>query len=71
MHDEWIHGSSLRAEAGDAIAAGFGGAEFELEERRVAGVDDGEVVGHLCHLWLPWNLRSRRGLHTYSCTAIS
>ena len=50
MHDERVHGSSLGAEAGDAIAAGFGGAEFELEERRVAGVDDGEVVGHYCNL---------------------
>ena len=46
VHDKRVHGPGLGAEAGSAIAAGFRGAEFELEEGRVARVDDGEVVGH-------------------------
>ena len=44
MHNKGIHSSGLRAEACGAISACFRGAEFELEEGRVAGVDYGEVV---------------------------
>lgn len=31
MDDKWIHVACFRAEAGNAIAALFGGAEFEFE----------------------------------------
>ena len=46
MHQERVQLAGVRAEAGDAIAALFGCAEFELEGRLVASVDDAEVVGH-------------------------
>lgn len=56
MYDEGIHLAGFGGEAGDAIATLFRGAEFELEEGRVQGVDYGEVVGHcrgrLGKLWL-------------------
>jgi len=48
VDDELVHVLCFIAEAGDAIAADFGGAEVEFEERVVAGADYGEVVGH-CH----------------------
>lgn len=35
------------AEARDTIAARFGGAEREVEERHVSGGEDCEVVGHV------------------------
>jgi hypothetical protein len=46
MHDELVHiprGLAV-AEAGDAIATGFGGAKGEFEERGVGRRDDAEVV---------------------------
>lgn len=46
MYDELVHVLCLVAESCGAIAAGFGGAELQLEERVVARADDGEVVGH-------------------------
>ena len=65
MHDEGVHGPGLGAEARRTIAAGFGGAEFELEEGRVARVDDGKIVGHvfLSHLQLGAGSRRYSGRH--------
>lgn len=50
MYDEGVHFAGFGAEARDAIAAGFGGAEFELEEGLVSGSYDAEVVRHGCDL---------------------
>ena len=52
MHDEGVHLSCFGGEACNAITALFGGAELELEERFVVGVDDAEVVRHrgFCNL---------------------
>ncbi len=47
VHQERIQLAGFRAEAGDAIAALLRGAEFELEGRLVARVDDAEIVGHI------------------------
>ena len=48
MDDELIH--ILRciweSEPGDAIAAGFGGSEGDVEEGDVCRGENGEVVGH-------------------------
>ena len=46
MHEERVQLAGFRAEASDAIAALFRGAEFELEGWLVARVDDAEVVRH-------------------------
>ena len=46
MDDERVHMACLLTEAGNAIAALLGGAEFELEERLVLGAYYAEVVGH-------------------------
>ena len=46
VYDEWIHVAGLLTEAGDAISALLGSAEFELEQRLVSRADDAEVVGH-------------------------
>lgn len=46
MHKERVQLAGFWAEAGDAIAALFRGAEFQLEGRLVARIDDTEVVGH-------------------------
>lgn len=46
VHEEGVQISGFLAEAGDAISALLGGAEFDLEGRLVAGVDNAEVVGH-------------------------
>lgn len=47
MQDELVQMASLVAEAGLAVAALLGRAEFVLEERVVLGADDGEVIRHL------------------------
>lgn len=46
VDDELVHvlGGVREAEARDAISAAFGGAEGDVEERRVAGGEDCEVV---------------------------
>ncbi len=46
VDDEGVHVAGFGGEAGDAVAALFGGAEFELEERLVVSADYAEVVGH-------------------------
>ena len=46
MREVWVQLPGFLGEAGDAIAALLGGAEFELEEGLVAGVYYAEVVGH-------------------------
>ena len=46
VHNKRVHGPGLGTEPRGAIAACFRGTEFEFEQGRVAGVDDGEVVGH-------------------------
>ena len=46
VHDEGVHLAGFGGEAGNAVAALFGGAEFKLEEGFVLGVDYGEVVRH-------------------------
>ena len=46
VYDERVHVACFLTEAGDAIPALLGSAEFELEQRLVSGADDAEVVGH-------------------------
>lgn len=48
VRDELVHVPRYVcvAEARDAVAACFGGAEGEGEEGVVVGADDGEVIGH-------------------------
>ena len=47
VYDERIHLTCFHSETSDTIAALFRGAEFELEEWFVIGVDNAEIVGHL------------------------
>lgn len=64
VHQERIQLAGFRAEASDAIAALLRSAEFELEGRLVARVDDAEVVGHcrrkscigVMVLWVEWDV---------------
>lgn len=44
VNDKRIHLSCLGAESSNAVAALFGSAKLELEERVVARADDAEVV---------------------------
>lgn len=46
MHDERVQVAGFLGEPGHAVAALLRGAEFELEDGLVLGVDDAEVVGH-------------------------
>ena len=46
VHNVRVHVARLGAEAGNAIAALFGGAEVDLEEWLVSCAYYGEVVGH-------------------------
>ena len=50
MDDERVHVPGFLIEAGDAVPALLGRAEFELEQRLVSGADDAEVIGHLARL---------------------
>ena len=50
VYDEWVHVACFLTEAGDAIAALLGGAEFELEYRLVSRADYTEIVGHVARL---------------------
>jgi hypothetical protein len=58
VNDELVHVSCYIcvAETGDAIAAGFGGAECEAEEGVIVGANDGEVIGHFVRGF--WGFRS-------------
>ncbi|KAL9614329.1 MAG: hypothetical protein Q9167_001212, partial [Letrouitia subvulpina] len=47
VHDEGVQVAGFLVEPGHAVAALLRGAEFELEDRLVFGVDDAEVVGHV------------------------
>lgn len=46
MYDERVHMASFLAEAWHTIAALFRSTELELEEGRVVGIDNREVIGH-------------------------
>ena len=40
MYDKGVHGAGFGTEAGDAVTAAFGGAEFEGEDGAVTGSED-------------------------------
>jgi len=46
MHNELVHMPRFLSKSCYAIAASFGCAEFDLEQRVVPRSNDGEVVGH-------------------------
>lgn len=50
MNNELVHIPRCiwEAESSNAIAAGFGCAECQCEERDIGRREDGEVVGHFC-----------------------
>ena len=59
VYEVWVHVAGVLREAGYAIAALLRSAELELEDGLVAGVDNGEVVGHYRLLNLKGDQSSR------------
>lgn len=55
MDDELVHVSGLLSKSGHAIAANFGRAKIDLEQRVVASTNYREVVRHLIvERWSKW-----------------
>ena len=46
MRDIWVHLPRFLAKAGNAVAALFRGAEFELKQRLVPSVHNAEIIRH-------------------------